>query len=80
MGRGASCGVIANVVQKAKTCHDGDSVQVGGCVVGVWGGASCGVIANVVGKTKTRHDGNFVQVGGCGRSVCVWGGILWSNC
>ena len=31
----ASCGVIANVVQKAKTCHDGDSVQVGGCVVGV---------------------------------------------
>ena len=40
VGRGASCGVIANVVQKAKTCHDGDSVQVGGCVVGVcvWGG------------------------------------------
>ena len=69
---GASCGVIANVVEKAKTCHDGDSVQVGGCVVGVCmcgGGASCGVIANVVEKTKTCHDGNFVQVGGCGRSV-----------
>jgi hypothetical protein len=28
---GASCGVIANVVEKTKTCHDGNFVQVGGC-------------------------------------------------
>ena len=61
------------VCEKPKTCHDGDSVQVGGCVVGVWGG---GILwsANVGGIMMET-----VQVGGCGRSVCG-GGILWSNC
>lgn len=35
LGESPSCGVIANVdavvVEKPKTCHDGDSVQVGVC-------------------------------------------------
>ena len=35
LGDSPSCGVVANVdavvVEKPKTCHDGDSVQVGGC-------------------------------------------------
>ena len=34
LGESPSCGVIANVdavvVEKPRTCHDGDSVQVGG--------------------------------------------------
>ena len=34
LGDGPSCGVVANVdavvVERPKTCHDGDSVQVGG--------------------------------------------------
>ena len=37
LGDGSSCGVIANVdavvVERPKTCHDGDSIQVGGGLV-----------------------------------------------
>ena len=43
-GGGASCGVIANVVEKTKTCHDGNFVQVGGCGRSVRRGLEVGLM------------------------------------
>ncbi len=75
LGESPSCGVIANVdavvVEKPKTCHDGDSIQVGGCgrrrglkeVIVCVGrrGPSCGVINNVNAVVKSSRKSHRAQ-------------------